>query len=60
MGEIETAVLRKLAFMILLLVGYLVVDRWILTGFRTPEVLRTDAKAIAHLLGMLALAFALA
>lgn len=60
MSDIYVAILRKVIFILLLLGTYVVVDRTLLPGFHTPEVLKDDAKAIALLLGLLSLAVALA
>lgn len=60
MELILTAVIRKLLFILVLLGTYLVFDRLLLRGFNTPEVLKDDPKAIAVLLGLLAVAVALA
>ena len=55
-----TAILRKLIFVALLLGTYELIDHALLRGFNTPEVLKDDPKAIALLLGMLAIAVAVA
>jgi hypothetical protein len=55
-----TAILRKCVFIALLLAAYEIIDHVFLRGFKTPEVLADDPKAIALLLGMLAVAVALA
>lgn len=60
MELILSAILRKFIFVVLLFAAYEIFDRFILTGFHTPEVLKDDAKAIALLLGLLAVAIALA
>jgi len=60
MNEIGVAILRKVIFILLLLLTYTVVDRKFLAGFNTPEVLKNDPKAIAVLLGLLSVAVALA
>jgi hypothetical protein len=60
MEQIGIAVLRKLIFILLLLVAYLVIDRGLLHGFKTHELLKDDARAVALLLGLLGLAVALA
>jgi len=60
MNEIGIAILRKVIFIALLLVTYVVIDRGLLNNFNTAEVLKDDAKAISVLLGLFALAVALA
>jgi hypothetical protein len=60
MGEMSIAILRKLIFIGLLLLTYLLVDRLVLPGFNTPKVISGDPKAIAVLLGLLSVAVALA
>lgn len=54
-----TAIARKEIFVVLLLLTYSVVDGLFLRGFKTPEVLKDDPKAIALLLGLLSVAVAL-
>jgi hypothetical protein len=58
--EVLTAIIRKVMFIGLLGVTYKLADRYILAGFETVEVLKTNAVAIALLLGLLAIAAALA
>jgi hypothetical protein len=60
MELIFTAIARKLIFVVLLFGSYEIFDHFMLHGFSTPEVLKNDAKAIALLLGLLAVAVALA
>jgi hypothetical protein len=60
MTEIGIAILRKVIFIGLLLLTYVVMDRGFLSGFSTPGVLKDDPKAIALLLGLLSVAVALA
>jgi hypothetical protein len=60
MELIGVAILRKVVFILLLLITYLVIDRGLLNGFDTPKVLADDPKAIGVLLGLLAVAVALA
>ena len=60
MNEIGIAILRKVIFITLLLVTYLLVDRGMLHGFNTTEAIKDDPKAISVLLGLLAIAVALA
>jgi hypothetical protein len=60
MDQIAIAVLRKLIFIVLLLVTYLVIDRVFLHGFKTHELLKDNAVAVALLLGLLGLAVAFA
>lgn len=60
MDQLLIAVYRKLVFIAILLLSYLLLDRGVLHGFSTPEVLKHDPKAIALLLGMLSLAVAIA
>ncbi len=57
--EIIVAIARKGLFILLLLIAYFLFDRFELKGFKTREVLRNDPKAIALLLGLLAVAVAL-
>ncbi|MGD0012921.1 MAG: hypothetical protein ABSD56_00635 [Bryobacteraceae bacterium] len=58
--EMGIAILRKVIFIVLLLISYEVIDRGFLGGFDTATVLKNDPKAIALLLGLLAVAVALA
>jgi hypothetical protein len=58
--DILLAVLRKLIFIALLFGGWIFIDRFYLTGFKIEEVLKDDQKAIAILLGLLAVALAIA
>lgn len=60
MPEIGAAILRKVIFIALLFIAYLVMDRGFLRGFQTAKVLKDDPKAIAVLLGLLSVAVALA
>lgn len=60
MAEIGIALLRKVLFIALLLGTYLLVDRKLLPGFNTPEVIKHDPKAVAVLLAGLAIAVSLA
>ena len=57
--EMLTAISRKALFIILLLIAYFIFDRFELKGFKTREVIAHDPKAIALLLGLLAVAIAL-
>ena len=59
MGEIWIAILRKAIFIALLLLTYVLVDRTLLKGFHTGEVVKNDPKAIAVLLGLLSIAISL-
>lgn len=54
------AVIRKLIFMLLLFVSYVVFDSTILRGFDTREVLKDDPKALAILLAGFCIALAYA
>jgi hypothetical protein len=60
MDQIGIAVLRKVVFILLLLVTYLIIDRGLLHGFKTHELLKDNAVAVALLLGLLGLAVAFA
>ena len=55
-----TAMLRKIIFMALLYGGYKVIDNFYFQAFDTDEVIKDDPKAIAVLLGLFAIALALA
>jgi uncharacterized membrane protein YjfL (UPF0719 family) len=58
-NDIFVALFRKVAYVAILLLMYWVFDRTFLGNFDTAEAIKDDPKAIAHLLGMLALAGAL-
>jgi hypothetical protein len=59
MPEIGIAILRKVIFIIILILTYFVVDKGILHGFDTPKAIKDDPKAISLLLGLLGIAIAL-
>jgi hypothetical protein len=60
MEAVITAVLRKVIFMSIIVGAWLAFDKYYLVTFDTWEVLKNDPKACAILLGLLAVAFALA
>jgi hypothetical protein len=60
MNEILLAILRKAIFIALIVITYWGVDRFLFDGFDTVKELKGDPKAIALLLGLLAVAAALA
>lgn len=60
MDMMTIALLRKALFLAMLLGAYLFVDRRLLRRFDTAEAIKDDPKAIALLLGLLAVAAALA
>jgi hypothetical protein len=60
MNEIAIAIMRKVIFIALILITHYGVDRFLLNGFDTAKELKGNAIAIALLLGLLAVAVALA
>ncbi|MDM7320235.1 MAG: hypothetical protein P3W91_000735 [Fervidobacterium sp.] len=59
MEVVFEAILRKLIFAVMLFALYKAIDRFEFKAFDTDEVLKDDAKAIAILLGAIAIALAL-
>ena len=58
--DILLAILRKILVMALVFAGWRLFDYFYCKGFDTDEVLKDDPKAIALLLGLFAIAMALA
>ncbi len=58
-GQIITAAARKAMTILLMFVAYFFFDRFELKNFKTREILKNDPKAVALLLGLLAIAIAL-
>lgn len=58
--DILLAILRKVIFIALVFGAWRIFDVYYCKAFDTDEVLKDDAKAIAILLGLLAIAIALA
>lgn len=58
--DILLAILRKVIFMILFFVGYRIIDVKYFRAFDTDEIIKDNPIAIAILLGLFALALALA
>lgn len=53
------AIVRKLIFAVFVVGGLILFDKFYLTGFNTWEAIKDDPKAIAILLGLLALSISL-
>jgi uncharacterized membrane protein YjfL (UPF0719 family) len=60
METILIAILRKLIFAVVIIGGFIAIDKFYLTGFNTWEVIKDDPKAVAILLGFIVLALAFA
>ena len=60
MEDVLLAIGRKVIFAILVVVGFILFDKFYLKGFNTWEVIKSDPKAIALLLAgfIISLAFA--
>lgn len=60
MEDVLLAIGRKVIFAVLVVVGFILFDKFYLKGFKTWEVIKDNALAIAILLGcfIIALAFA--
>lgn len=58
--DIVMAMLRKGIFAIMVTGGFILFDKFYLTGFDTWEVIKDDPKAIALLLGLVAIAISFA
>ena len=60
MEDVLLAIGRKVIFAILVIVGFVLFDKYYLKGFDTWEVIKNDPKAIAILLAGLIVALAFA
>ena len=60
MEDVLLAIGRKVIFAILVIVGFVLFDKYYLKGFDTWEVIKNDPKAIAILLAGLIVALAVA